>query len=310
MNASPTSVTAVVVTFRRRNIAGALVRSLVSEEGLEPSRIVVVVNGDGGLDDRDLESQVKVVRLPQNLGPAGGFRVGMLEAFSDPSTKWAYLCEDDVGLFDLPLPRVDGVLARVEALADRRPPVGAVVAYGRRFVADRGHAVNFVPAPGEAQDLSEVDVAAWGATLLSREVFEAGILPDAEMFFGYEDFDFFCRVRESGFSVMVDGVSARRIAPQQTTAGRDDAVASARPTDKDEPWRAYYLARNFFTLARRHGTRRWIAWHLAYSLRRVQLAGDRRYATATLRGLLDGFRGRLGIDPGYLRDVGELAQAP
>ena len=53
-------------------------------EGFAPDRVVVVVNGEGGLDDPELERAVRMVRLPSNIGPAGGFRRGMLEAFADP----------------------------------------------------------------------------------------------------------------------------------------------------------------------------------------------------------------------------------
>ncbi len=93
---------------------------------------MVVVNGDGGLDDPALESRVRMVRLDRNTGPAGGFRAGMVAAFEDPDTRWAYLCEDDVGLFALPSPRVarTGGPGRPAGVVGPRP-VGAVVAYGR-----------------------------------------------------------------------------------------------------------------------------------------------------------------------------------
>ena len=60
-------------------------RSLLDVEGFSPDRIVVVVNGEGGLDDPELEKAVRMVRLPSNIGPAGGFRHGLLEAFADPA---------------------------------------------------------------------------------------------------------------------------------------------------------------------------------------------------------------------------------
>ena len=306
MGSDVRGITAVVVTHMRPHLAGDLVQSLLDDEGLDPEQIVVVVNEAGGLEPPALEQTVRMTRLEHNLGPAGGFRAGMLEAFSDPACAWAYLCEDDVGLFDLPSPRLAELRGRIEALGPLERPVGAVVAYGRRFTGGSGHAENFVPPGGE--ELSAVDVAAWGATLLSRQVVDAGVLPETEWFFGYEDFDFFCRVRRAGFSVLVDGRAARRIASQQTSVGRDRAVGGRRPTDGDEPWRAYYLARNFFTLARRHGRRSWMAWHLLYSLRRVQLARSRPHAVATVRGLLDGARGRLGEEPRYARSVGETPQ--
>jgi hypothetical protein len=298
-------VTAVVLTHLRPRHAGDVTRALLRVEGFAPEQVMVVVNQAGGLDDPALEAKVRLRRLPTNTGPAGGFRAGLLEAFADTSTAWAYLCEDDVGLFRLPAPRVASLLARVAARPPGDRPVGAVVAYGRRFAGRGGHTVNTVPPPGSPQDLDRVDVACWGATLVSRAVVEAGVLPDPEWFFGYEDFDFFSRVRAAGFSVLVDSVAARAVADQQTLAGRDLAHRESRPTDAEEAWRAYYVARNYFALARRHGTPAWIAWHLAYSLRRLQLAHSRAERLAIVHGVWDGARGRLGQHPRYRRVEGE-----
>lgn len=304
-------MTAVVVTHLRPRLAGATVRSLLEVEGFTPDRVVVVVNGEGGLEDPALEDAVHMVRLPSNSGPAGGFRRGLLEAFADPSTRWAYLCEDDMVLLHLPTPRVARLKARIEATQREgdggAPVVGAVVAFGRNFVPRSGHTLNVVPRRGMPGDLAPVDVSTWGATLVSRAALDAGVLPDADLFFGFEDFDFYCRLRAAGLSVLVDVPCARQVAHRQTLAGRDAALREHRPIDADEPWRAYYLARNYFALARRHGRRSWYAWHLLYSLRRLQLATSATERLATLRGLADGVRGRLGVEPRYLRQVGERA---
>jgi GT2 family glycosyltransferase len=303
------TVTAVVVTHRRPRLAGDLVRTLVEIEHIAPERVIVVVNGDGGLDDAVLESSVRMLRLPGNLGPAAGFKAGIEQAFLDPGTKWAYLCEDDVGLMPLPLPRVAGLLERVEEHRLTDPNVGAVVAYGRILERRTGNAVNSVPAPGQPQDLSPVDVAAWGATLLSRRVASAGVLPDPDWFFGFEDFDYFLRIREAGFSVLVDSVAARAVEAHETTQGREHLHQGVRPSDSDESWRAYYTTRNFFSLARRHGSLTWIASHLAYSARRLQLSRGRRARLAIAHGLVDGALGKLGPNPRYLREVGELTNS-
>ena len=224
-----------------------MVRTLLKQEGFPPHRVVLVVNGDGGLDDEQLEASVRTIRLPVNTGPAGGFRAGLLAAFEDPETRWAYLCEDDVGLFDLPTPRVSDVLERLEKYCgEETESVGAVVAYGRRFVG-RGNSVNVVPEPG-APPFVPVDVAAWGATLVARTVVERGVLPAPEWFFGYEDFDFFSRVRASGLRVLLDSASARCAARVQTSAGREAALSRDRPGDAEEPWRAYYVARELLSL--------------------------------------------------------------
>jgi GT2 family glycosyltransferase len=145
----------------------------------------------------------------------------------------------------------------------------------------------------------------WAATLVSRRVVQAGVLPDPALFFGFEDFDFFCAIRDAGFSLLVDARSARRVMAYQTGAGRDEALGSQRPTDAEEPWRAYYVARNFFALARRHGRPAWIGWHLLYSGRRLQLATSGAERRAILSGLLHGALRRTGRNPRYLRVVGE-----
>jgi hypothetical protein len=294
-------VTAVVVTHRRPRLAGDLVRSLIHDEGFRPQQVVVVVSGEGGLDDAGLEDSVRMVRLATNVGPGAGFREGLRRAF-DGSVEWAYLCEDDVVLSGLPVPRVASLLEAVRRRSPTSMPVGAVVAYGRRFDR-RGHASNVVPPAGGPR-LVPVDVAAWGATLVHRAVVERGVLPDPEWYFGYEDFDFFCRVREAGLAVLVDAESARAVAATQTSRGREEAIAGARPTDGDESWRAYYVARNFFLLARAHGSVRWVGWHLAYSGRRLQLAGSGAERSAIVHGLIDGARGRRGAHARYGRDVG------
>jgi hypothetical protein len=297
-------VAAIVVTHRRRRLAGDVVRSLLEVEKFDPARVVVVVSGEGGLDDPELEDRVRMHRLATNVGPGGGFRQGLIDVFADPSIEWAYLCEDDIGLFDLPTPRLADVLGRLRSDRDHRP-IGAVVSYGRVFAPHGGHTVNLVPGKETGDALLAVDVACWGATLVSRAVVDAGILPDPAWFFGYEDFDFFARVRAGGFSVLVDAPAARAVASQQTLAGRAEALSPHRPVNADEAWRAYYVARNFFTFARRHGSWRWSAWHLAYSVRRLQLAGSWAERRAYLHGLWDGFLGRLGSNPRYQGGGGE-----
>ncbi len=303
---APANVTAVVLTHLRPGLAGQVVRSLIQTEGLPPERIVVVVNGSGGLDDPALESAVRMVRLPENLGPGGGFGAGITEAFSDPTTDWAYLCEDDVGLMALPSPRLADLVERIAGLSPAVAPVGAVVAYGRVFSGRTGHTVNFVPSPGSPGDLDPVEVAAWGSTLLSRRVVAAGILPDPDWFFSFEDFDFFCRLRRAGFSLLVDSVAARSVAERQTQKGLDQALRAHRPTDAEEPWRAYYVARNYFALARRHGTPVWSVAHLVYSARRIQLARSGTERLAIVHGLWDGVRGKLGKNSRYERTVGQF----
>jgi hypothetical protein len=141
---------------------------------------------------------------------------------------------------------------------------------------------------------------------MSRRVFERGILPDTDWYFGLEDFDWYCRIREAGLEVLVDVEAAEKVAAQQTTEGRRGVLAVRRPTDGDEAWRAYYHARNSFALARRHGKPTWHFWHVAYSARKLQQARNNDERVAIVHGLWDGVLGRMGEHPNYHRRVGEL----
>lgn len=305
----PAGTVAVVLTFRRKRLATQVVRQLISTEGFRPADVVLVVNGEGGLEDADLEASIRVERLPVNLGPAGGFRHGLVVAAAMPATRWIYLCEDDIAVLDIPAPRVSRLIAGAEAYERAVPgaPVGGVVPYGRCL--DRRSGGTSIYTATTRSGFDEIDAAAWGASLVPSRVVRAGVLPDETWFFGYEDFDFWFRVKAAGFRVLVDRESATATARHMTSAGWDEALSAERPIDADEPWRAYYVARNFFLLSRRHGTPLWTANHLAYSARRMQLARTGAARLATLQGLWDGVRGRKGPNPRFQRVTGELPSA-
>lgn len=293
---------AVVLTHRRPRLATQSVRHLLDVERMAPANIVVVVNGEGGLSDPDLAASVDVVHLAVNTGPAGGMRTALEYATADPGVEWVYLCEDDIGASNLPGPRLQGVrdlARRYEHDHDR--PLGAVVAYGRRLDRRTGLTVPHVPQ-SEGSGLIPTDVASWGASLVSRRVVDAGVLPDDSLFFGYEDFDFWLAMREAGFDLLLDAGCARHLGHSVHPTGRETALGHARPIDDTEPWRRYYEARNFIHLSRRHGHVGWTATHLAKSVRRGALGGA-PHRRAILDGLLDGFRGRTGVRSCYLRDA-------
>lgn len=303
----PTSVVAVVLTHARPRLAELTVRMLIDVEAFTPKDIILVINGEGGLEDPELEASIDCVRLANNIGPAGGFRAGIERALSQQRADWIYVCEDDVALLQLDRPLVRDLVARVEALHAPSPAdVAAVVAYGRQL--DLGSGRTAPHDPGSA-DFVETDCAAWGCTLLNQHALrDLDVLPDSEMFFGYEDIDFFLRIGSVGGTVLLDGITARDAAAQVSPKGRTDQFRGERPDDSDEQaWRHYYAARNFFVLRRRYGRARWTVTHIALSVRRWQLARfGLAVGRAILDGLIDGLRGKQGQDPRYLRAVGEL----
>jgi hypothetical protein len=302
-------IAAVVLTHRRPRLATRTVTMLIDDEGFDPADIVLVVNGDGGLDDPRLEASVDLVRLPTNRGPAGGFRAGLAHAAAQ-DRQWAYVCEDDICLLHLPRPAIPTMLQVAADAADRGFNVGAVVTYGRRLDRRTGRTHRYpLPPPGSIDPV--IDCGAWGASLISCGAVESGALPDTDLFFGFEDFDFFLRLRRLGYDTILSSELYRSAVDQVSESGRAEQFGGERPADDQEPWRHYYFARNFLELRRRYGRRSWSVAHVVLSLRRWQLA---RWSTVVGRaiadGLADGFRGRLGVRSDYQRRTGELPPDP
>lgn len=279
-------VVAVVLTYRRPDGASQVVRDLLHEEGLDPSQILLVVCGDGGLVDPVEESKINVLRLGENLGPAGGFARGLEHVRRTSVAPWVYLCEDDQGRHGLPTKRLGELVAQAERLEQSTPgrPVGAVLASGRHVDLRTG--MTFRHEFRSVSGLEEADYGPFWGALVSRRVVDAHVVPDEAMFWWAEDLDFWLRVRSAGFRVLVDARAHRAARNKQSS---------------DEPWCSYYMARNNFYLRRRYGGFRWTLCHLRKSARRYQLASSSAHRAAIVRGLIDGARGRTGRNPEFSR---------
>ena len=236
-------VAAVVLTFMRPRFAGdvTVVRSLESRASRRA--VVVVVNGSAASMIPRWSRRSRWSGWPRNTRSGRGVPSWDGDGIREPSTRWAYLCEDDVGLFTLPTPRVRDVIAQI---ADRGPSGTDLRRCGRRLWArfvGRGAHTDNVRAPARRPvGLTPVEWPAGGPPWC-RERWSKPGPPRPQWFFGLEDFDFFCRVREAGFGVLVDERAARA-GGHPADLGRDETLQSAteRPNDTDEAWRAYYHA--------------------------------------------------------------------
>jgi GT2 family glycosyltransferase len=279
-------VIAVVLTYRRRDGASQVVRELLEVEGLDPSQILLVVNGDGGLVDPVQESRISVLRLAENLGPAGGFARGLDHVRRNSPAAWVYLCEDDQARHGMPPRRLGEVIEGVERFERTCPglPVGVALASGRHVDMRTGLTSRHEVRSGSG--FEEVDYGPFWGALLSHRVLDEPVLPDEAMFWWSEDLDFWVRVRSAGFRIVVDA-NAHKLAGNKESGG--------------EPWCSYYMARNAFYLRRRYGGYRWTLRHVLKSARRFQLAPSRAHRAAIVRGFIDGARGRTGRNPEFSR---------
>ena len=201
-----------------------------------------------------------------------------------------------MGLIELPGPRVAALVGRIEELQTGPRRVGAVVAYGSRFVGRGAHTVNTVPAPrrfrvqtrGRRGLGCHARVAGGGRR---RGAPRPGLV-----------------LRARGLRFLLPAPPGRvRTAgrcrhrpcrgPSQTAGGRLDAFRAHRPTDRDEAWRAYYHARNSVELTRRHGRPSWHLWYLLYTARQLQRATGADHRKAIAHGAVGRGPGPNGREP-------------
>jgi GT2 family glycosyltransferase len=269
-DAFTSEVLAVVLTFDAPHHAANCVTAL--QRQTNPPGAILVVDNDSAIPvERDVLANlgpvpVAVLRLSENLGPAGGYAAG-LERFLHGSHHYAWTMDDDVE------PDPDCLAHLVTAM---RAHHDVALVSPLRFDKTTGE---YWEGWG------------WGGVLIPRRAVEELGVPDRRLFWGYEDQEYLRdRIPLAGF-VPVSCHSAI-------------ARVSTRPaTDDKPPWKWYYETRNQtyrYLYKRAHVPFRTrlkslVAWYVKV-IRKIWASRRRRptkYASMA-RGLVDGGLRRLG----------------
>ncbi len=247
------SVAVVVVTHNRADLLGRMLDGLVAQTRT-PDAVIVVDNASGDHTSQVLardDLPLTVIRSEENVGGAGGFRIGMQTAY-DGGWDRIWLMDDDV----VPAPDCLAVLMAVDPeLSDclmcvREDLDGRLVEKSAtRFDLSKPWAVRPKTASVETTygtreampPLVEIEVVAFEGFLVRRRVVDDVGLPDPEFFIFYDDADFALRARKAGFRIWAvrDAVLVRQLAFSQQHAL--------------DTWKGFYMYRNLFVVHFRHG---------------------------------------------------------
>ena len=244
------SVAVVVVTHNRADLLAGMLDGLVAQTW-QPDAVIVVDNASGDhtqqvLDRQDLPLQV--IRSEENVGGAGGFRIGMETAYVAGWDR-IWLMDDDV----VPAPDCLATLMAVDepCLMCVREDLDGKLVEKSATTFDLRNPLAIKPKTASVETtyrtraamppLVEIQVVAFEGFLVRREVVAAVGLPDPEFFIFYDDADFALRARKAGYRIWAvrDAVLVRQLAFSQELAL--------------ESWKGYYMYRNLFVVHFRHG---------------------------------------------------------
>jgi GT2 family glycosyltransferase len=286
----------VLVTYRRPGVLAAMLGCLSAQE--LPFETLFVVDNGGLPGTSDLLRAHEAKRLNvcpilpgDNLGPAGGFALGMRRAAEVAGPDdWVLLLEDDNPPPAQPARFLADLAMFASRLADAYPDTGAVGTGGARFDRRRGRMTRV--RDEELAPVVPVDYVTNCLFPLYRmtAVRKAGV-QDGRLFFGFDELEYGLRLQAAGYRLYLASAFCRL---RRASGPREDRQARLLA-----PWRQYYGVRNLVHVLRTSGhPLAAVRIALAHGLLRplVRRSGGPRLATLrlTLRGACDGWRGRLG----------------
>jgi GT2 family glycosyltransferase len=246
------SVAVVIVTYNRAALLDRMLAGLAAQT--HRPDVVLVVDNASTDDTREVLAghvdslPLRVTTTESNLGGAGGFHLGMRQAWEGGWDR-VWLMDDDV----VPAPDCLAVLMAADEaclMAVREDTEGHLVEKAAtRF--DLTHPWAVKPKTGmvesdygERERMPErvrLENVAFEGFMVRREVIAAIGFPDPEFFIFYDDVDYAVRARRAGYTIWAlrDARLVRQLAfdQQHDLAG----------------WKGFYMYRNLFVVHLRYG---------------------------------------------------------
>jgi glycosyltransferase involved in cell wall biosynthesis len=193
-----------IITYRRPDILSTTI-DLILNQTLSPEKLLIIDNGDEA-DTRFMiqsknDSRLVYFSPGSNLGPAGAAALG-LDLLAKEGFQWIFWGDDN----DPPRFQ-DAFYSLINMLEDSSfSKFGIVGVVGQRFSKFTGNHLRVPDDELLAKTVIPVDVIAGGHCMLVKgEIPLMGILPDPQLFFGFEELDYCLKVGISGYKLAVNG---------------------------------------------------------------------------------------------------------
>jgi GT2 family glycosyltransferase len=231
-----------IITHNRPAVLLETIQKLF-DQSHPPELLWIIDNSDNLETDYAIASllnpRIHYFRMGYNAGPAGGAAKG-LQLCAESGMDWIYWGDDNDPPFR------EDCFERLLAIRDQNHFVGMLGVVGHFFDRKKGVIKRIQSRLLEKKSTLEVDTIAGGMCLLvNKKVVDEGILPDPDLFFGFEELDFCLNASRRGFSLLVDCslfLEARK---------KFNKIGFERPMylKKDNLSREYYSLRNLLFIS-------------------------------------------------------------
>lgn len=234
------SYAAFIMTYQRVEILSETIEKLLAQT-LPPSKILIVdndpQNSAAQVINKFGNTNISYHTVGYNSGPAGAAYWGLKMLFEEGWDWVLWMDDNDPPQFTDTLEKI----FQIPLQYDAPEKIGMIGAVGVKFSLSKAKTIR-IP-DDELKGIIEVDnIAGNMLPIVHRRVFEKGILPDINLFFGFEELDFSLAVIRAGFKVLVSGEELYRY---RKNAGRLNFSRKLYQVKNIQKlWREYYSMRN------------------------------------------------------------------
>lgn len=240
-----------IITYQRPDILMDTIQKIL-DQIFPPEKLWIIDNSEDFATQQKIEylnnPNLIYHRVGNNTGPAGAAAIG-LKIVADAGYKWILWGDDnDPPPFKNSFEKIFELLSKdVGNLL-----IGQIGLVGQRFDSKKGKVIRVSDAELKSQLWIEVDTIAGGQMkIVSSEVVSEGVLPEPDLFYGYEELGFDLSLKKAGFSSLVSTAEFLEVRMKYGRIGFDRPAHSKKASN--QLWREYYSTRNLLSILKRNG---------------------------------------------------------
>lgn len=273
------SVSAVVVTFNRKELLIKCIQALLNQTNPLQSIIIVDNNSTDKTEELLLQegyienlppqnkktiqeknvqdTKIKYIRLPENLGGAGGFYEGVKTAYED-NYDWIWVMDDDAYPTTTCLENLKPYYneENTVALASLKVDMEDNILYHHRGYFNFTHGLpiqEHITKQDTQKETTDIDMASFVGLLIKKEAVTKIGYPKKEFFIHADDLEYCIRLRSQGKIKLINkSIIKHAEGSVQGTYKKSFLGKQVNRRPYNKLWINYYMQRNLIWLGRKY----------------------------------------------------------